>query len=192
MKLKNVSLMNIFMCFCVVAIHLTSYPVTNFDQNSIWFKVVFIINRMVRFAVPCFVFLSGYKLQRRYDEKDINIKEFYLKRIKKIIIPYIICYTAHFLYFYSKEWVTKESFFSGLITGSLSAQFYFVIFIVQLYLLFPLIKKAFDNRPFVLLAIAMLSTIVFNQFIDLENSYLLFTSWFLYYDSIKIWKRRSK
>ena len=181
MRQKSISLMNIFMCFCVVAIHITSYPVMNFDQNSLWFKMVFIINRMIRFAVPCFVFLSGYKLQNRYDNEKVNVINFYIKRIKKIIIPYIICYIAYFLYFYSKEWVTKESFFSGLITGSLSAQFYFVIFIVQIYILFPLLKKAFDNRPFLLLAISMISTIVFNQFLILEYSYLLFGSWLLYF-----------
>ncbi len=137
MKIKSVSLMNIFMCFCVVLIHLTSYPVLNLDKNGIWFKIFFLANTFVRFCVPCFVFLSGYKLYNKYKDSKIELKKFYLSRLKKIVIPYVLCYVIYFLYFYSKSWVSKDTFFKGLImrrfvsTILLYYFFYSALFIIS-------------------------------------------------------------
>jgi len=116
MKIRSVSLMNIFMCFCVVLIHLTAYPVQTLDKDGIWFKIFLTANFFVRFCVPCFVFLSGYKLYNKYKDKKIELKKFYFSRLKKIVLPYLICYAIYFIYFYSKRWVEPKNFFAGLVT----------------------------------------------------------------------------
>ena len=115
MKKKSVSLMNIFMCFCVVLIHITAYPVVNLEKDSIWFKAFFIANTFVRFCVPCFVFLSGYKLYNKYKGTKLELKKFYLSRLKKIVLPYVLCYCIYFWYFYSKKWIDVGTFFKGLV-----------------------------------------------------------------------------
>ena len=181
MKLKNISLMNIFMCFCVVMIHLTSMPVSSLNHESKWFVVFSAINSFLRYAVPAFVFLSGYKLYNRYKDEKIDLKKFYLSRIKKIVLPYIICYTIYYLYFLNKGWIEASSYFRGLLLGNLSAQFYYIIFTIQLYLLFPLIIKIFKKAPQVTLFASLLITLAFFQFSKFEYAYLLFTSWLVYF-----------
>lgn len=181
MKLKNISLMNIFMCFCVVVIHLTSMPVSTLSHDSKWFVVFHAINSFLRFAVPAFVFLSGFKLYNRYKNEKIDLKKFYLSRFKKIILPYVICYTIYYLYFLSKGWIEAKSYFSGLVLGNLSAQFYYIIFTIQLYLLFPLIIKVFKKYPQITLFGSLLITVFFFQFLKYEYSHLLFTSWLVYF-----------
>ena len=181
MRLKNISYMNVFMCFSVVAIHLTSYPVDKLEKDSIWFMVVFFINQLLRFAVPCFVFLSGYKLYRRYKDEKIDLKKFYLGRLKKIIVPYLICFIIYYLYFYFKGWVNFSDFFKNLVTGEIAAHFYYVIFTIQLYLLFPLIKKLFEMNSTLVLVVSLLSTAIINQMFNFEYDYLLFVSWILYF-----------
>ena len=181
MKLKNISLMNIFMCFCVVAIHLTSLPIEAYPVQGTWFKIFFAINRMVRFAVPAFVFLSGYKLFNRYKDENIDLKKFYLSRLKKIVLPYVICYTIYYLYFYNKGWLGEITYFKGLFLGELSAQFYYIIFTVQLYLLFPLFIKVFKRFPQATLFASLLVSLTFKQFLAFQYSYLLFFEWLVYF-----------
>ena len=181
MKLKNISLMNVFMCFCVIIIHITSYPIENSEIDKTWVLILFCINKFLRFAVPCFVFLSGYKLYRRYKNEKIDIKKFYFGRLKKIVIPYIICYIIYFFYFYNKGWIGFSDFMRGLVTGRMAAHFYYVIFTIQLYILFPLILILFEKNSNLTLAISCLSTIIMNQVISFKYDYLIFVTWILYF-----------
>ena len=141
MKLRKVSLMNIFMCLSVVLIHITSYPAEQFEKDSIWFLVFFTINRMLRFAVPCLVFLSGYKLYNRYKDEKVDIKRFYLGRVKKVVVPYIICYVIFFAYFYAKGWIEKNTFFKGLVLRRFSSTFLLYYFFNSAIFTFPTIIK---------------------------------------------------
>ena len=123
MKIKSISLMSVFMCFCVVLIHLTSFPVMEFEKGTSLYNVIYTINMFLRFAVPCFVFLSGYKLYNRYENEKIDLKKFYFGRIKKIVIPYLLSYTIYFMYFYMKNWVKENDYLLGLCTRKYSSTF---------------------------------------------------------------------
>ena len=81
LKLKEISLMNVLMCFSVVTIHLTSNPVTLLRHDSFWYLIMFIINKFFTFAVPAFVFLSGFKLYNKYKDNKIDLKQFYTRRL---------------------------------------------------------------------------------------------------------------
>ena len=181
MRLKNISLMSIFMCFGVIAIHITSYIIDNPEIGSNHYNAGFLINQFFRFAVPCFVFLSGYKLYSKYKNEKINVKDFYLGRLKKIVIPYIICFTIYFLYYYFKGWITLADFSKELITGGIAAHFYYIIFSIQLYLLFPFILWLFEKHPNIALAISLIITAITNVMIHFEYDHIIFSFWLLYF-----------
>ena len=111
MNLKHINLMNVFLCFSVIGIHLTADVVLNLQKDSIWYLLFFIINKFLTFAVPAFIFLSGFKLYNKYKECNINLKKFYEGRIKKIIFPYFIAYLIYFTFYKIGHLVTRTRIF---------------------------------------------------------------------------------
>lgn len=157
---KEITIMNAFLCLCVIMIHITSAPITEFVCGTFWHTVIFIVNKLLCFSVPAFIFLSGFKLQNKYKDTKVNIKKFYLGRLKSIVIPYIISVIVYFLYFFSKQWVLLSSLPEYVFLGTLAAHFYYIVIAVQLYLLFPLIKWLFDKFPKTVLALSLICIIL--------------------------------
>ena len=80
MKLKEINLMNVILCFSVVMIHLTSSPLAVLRKDSILYLIIFIINKGLCFCVPAFIFLSGFKLYSKYKEEKIDVKKFFARK----------------------------------------------------------------------------------------------------------------
>ncbi|MBQ9314120.1 MAG: acyltransferase [Clostridia bacterium] len=168
MKLKEISLMNVLMCFSVITIHLTSNPVALLRHDSFWYLVMFIINKFLTFAVPAFVFLSGFKLYNKYNDNKIDLKNFYIGRVKKIIIPYLIAFLVYFLFYIFENLIEWNDFFHSLLLGTLVAHFYYILIAIQLYLIFPLLHILFEKLDKIMLVLSFISTIIFNQFVFFE------------------------
>lgn len=134
---KGITLMNMLLCFCVVAIHLTSIPLSQLAPDSFAYILVFAANKVLCFSVPAFIFLSGFKLYSGYGNRKMNLGKFYLRRVTKIVIPYVIAVLVFFVYFYAKKWVVAASLPEYIFLGTLVAHFYYVVIAVQLYVLFP-------------------------------------------------------
>jgi peptidoglycan/LPS O-acetylase OafA/YrhL len=98
-----------------------------------------------RFAVPVFVFISGFVLYLKY-ARDLNYKDFYKKRFLKIIPPYII---FSILYYFYNGFVIKNMSFNikdlvyQIITAKAHIHLWYLLLIIQLYLLFPFILKIY-------------------------------------------------
>lgn len=75
---KGITLMNMLLCFCVVAIHLTSIPLSQLAPDSFAYILVFAANKVMCFSVPAFIFLSGFKLYSGYGNRKMNLGKFYL------------------------------------------------------------------------------------------------------------------
>ncbi len=181
LKLKEISLMNVLMCFSVVTIHLTSNSVTSLRHDSFWYFMMFIINKFLTFAVPAFVFLSGFKLYNKYNDNKIDLKNFYIGRVKKIVIPYLIAFVVYFLFYIFENLIEWNEFFPSLLLGTLVAHFYYIIIAIQLYLLFPLLHKLLGKLGKIILALSFVSTIIFNQFVLFEYSDRFFGTYFFYF-----------
>lgn len=181
MKYKHISAINVFSCLCVVIIHLTSNLVINLNKESVWYLVFFLINKLLTFAVPAFVFLSGYKLYNKYRDGKIELTKFYMNRFKKIVIPYLIAYVIYYLYFYYLGWVKLDDFVKQLILGTLAAHFYYIVLSIQFYALFPLFRYALNKHSFAFLTISFIITIAFNYFLNFEYIDRLFCTYILYF-----------
>lgn len=95
------------------------------------------IRSIVNFAVSLFFFLSGYLTKLHY----YDWLDFYAKRIKRILIPYI---------FWSLFWTVISSHFDGflirLLTGKTLYPYYFVFVYIQFVLCTPLISNLIKSH----------------------------------------------
>lgn len=173
--------MNVLLCFSVVAIHLTSHPIMNLRHDSIWYFLFFIFNKLLTFAVPAFIFLSGFKLFNKYKDTHIDLRKFYCGRFKKIVIPYLIAYLVYFVFYIIGGLTQWNDFFQGLVLGTLVAHFYYIILAIQYYLVFPILNYFFKKWDKLFLLLSFASTIIFYQFVVFEYSDRIFVKYLFYF-----------
>jgi len=97
-----------------------------------------------RFAVPLFIFISGFVLTMRY-RKSLSVKSFLQKRFLRILIPYIIfsC-VGIFLYTIWGEPITFDSLWRSFAYFNVISYYYFIAIILELYLLFPILLRVYS------------------------------------------------
>jgi len=94
-----------------------------------------IANNLARFAIPFFFICSGILLNPIHSK--VEIKGFYKRKIGRIFVPYFLVSAFLFL-LYS---VPVKTFLIQLIRGEAAVPFYFVLVLLQMYLLYPLLQK---------------------------------------------------
>jgi len=180
-RFSEITLMNAFLCFAVVIIHLTSSPLSALTGGSVPHLLVFFVNKVLCFSVPSFIFLSGFKLYAKFGDGKVDVWKFYKGRLTKIIVPYLISVAVYFLYFLNKGWVAVSDLPEYYFLGTLVAHFYYVIIAVQLYLLFPIIKYLFDKIPVAVTLVSLASTVIFGQFLFFTYSDRFFGTYIFYF-----------
>lgn len=150
----------------VVLIHITSTMMDNALEPR--YGVAVFINQLTRFAVPSFLFLSGFGLTISDKLKDGYLK-FLRNRLSRILILYILW--SIFYYFYNNNGFDLLGFLSQLLLGNTSYHLYYVPLILIYYVFFPILKKTgVSNTGLILTLIITL----FNQiFIDLSDFALI-------------------
>ncbi len=139
-KITEVSVFEFFLCMFVILIHLLSEGVNVFPKWSVQSIVFFTVTRLTTFAVPAFIFTSALKLFYKFSERKFSYIPFLLDRIRKIYLPYIIMviiYYVVFIYAFHIYEFNPVSLIKYILNGDLSAQFYFIVLIMQFYLLMP-------------------------------------------------------
>lgn len=117
----------------VVTIH-----ASGINNKNVWNEdLSLLIRQFINFAVPVFIFISGY-FAYKGDFKEISeYLDFYKKRLSRILIPYIVwCGLMILFYKHSYQWHWNE-IVKDVITGQIVTPYYFIIVIVQLILLTP-------------------------------------------------------
>ena len=181
--------MNALLCLGVILIHLNNTPLSQLPPGHGGYVVAFAANKLLCFAVPAFLFLSGFKLFARYGSEKMSVWRFYIGRFRKILLPYFVAVVVYFVYFYIKGWVLLDDLPEYVFLGTLAAHFYYVVIAVQLYLLFPLLRLAADRWPRITLAASLLCTVVFQQFLVFPYSDRFFGS-YLFYFVLGMWMAR--
>jgi surface polysaccharide O-acyltransferase-like enzyme len=105
-----------------------------------------------RFGVPVFVFLTGFVLMVTYRDQKIDYLHFLKKRGKLILIPYILWslfYTFYTGIISGKPFVLDlniiKSFLLSLLLGDAMYHLWYLVMIIQFYLLFPAFKKLIEK-----------------------------------------------
>lgn len=135
----EINFLNTLLCAFVVLIHL-------FTAEMLENTILLHIQKTMFFAIFGFVFLSAVK----FFMQSAKPWKIYVKScFKKIILPY---FAASVIYFVVLKCLGCLPDSVGrlpylIVTGELSAQFYFVPMIVQFYVLMPIIRRAIEKLP---------------------------------------------
>ena len=191
-KKTELSLSSVVLMLLVIFIHVASEFVSLGDRTSIVFAGVLSLHRLSSFAVQGFIFLSGLKLFLRTD--GFSLGKFYLRRLRRVVLPYVIVFTVFYIYFIITNRVspTASSFFAELFSGGLVNHFYFVVIICQFYLLMPLwrliAKKA---SPVIALTVSLILMMILRVYLPEMTKYIfgvefaynarLFTTYLFYF-----------
>ena len=148
MQRKNeLSFLNIIFCVLVIFIHVSSSPVTVLSKDSWQYGVVFVPWRLSSFVVQGFIFLSGLKMFLREDRG--SYKSYCINKFTRIIFPYILAVILFYAYFLWRNYFafSVKDLLGYIVKGDLIAHFYFVIAIVQFYILRPVWTLMVNKIP---------------------------------------------
>lgn len=173
---QEIQVQNVLYCIFVIIIHL-------FTSEILKFKSFFLMQRILFVAIFGFIFLSGLKQFLHIDDKSII--QYYKVRFHKIILPYLIAAIVYLvvyciLGYYKTDIILMLTL---ICTGKITAHFYFVIVMIQLYLLTPIIKciiQKYNKAPIIALSyvITVITVVLFYQY-DIYNR--IFTRYLFYY-----------
>jgi surface polysaccharide O-acyltransferase-like enzyme len=178
----------------VIAIHATSRYV---EINS----AAYLLNQIVRFAVPLFIVLSGFLLYYSgMNRPQAAGFGFLKKRLDKVLIPYILWTLIYMLYGIRNSLgnALTSSFLSklaaNLLYGKAAPQLYFIIIILQMYLLYGILEKLINSRyekQFMLAAFFITTYISLGGYLFRWNIYIMprlsigyyiiFPTWLFYF-----------
>lgn len=153
-RILELDIVRAFAIMAVLMIHATSETTVEIPIGSRSQIIYLIVNKLSNFAVPVFILLSGLVLFYRYGGAW-NWREalsFYRKRIQYIIVPYLIW---SFFYYVFNQWTPNFNwhdihiewpvFFKALKWADTSYHLYFIVLILQFYLVFPIIMTIVER-----------------------------------------------
>jgi surface polysaccharide O-acyltransferase-like enzyme len=139
-RLQEFDIIRVLAAFSVIAIHVSAGYVDLLSFSNYF-------NHLVRYAVPLFIILSGFMLSYVDTMKTpLSTLDFYRKRGNRILLPYIL-----WNLFYSSlnqlfgpapdlsQYAAK--LFNDLIWSNGYYHLYFLSIIIQLYLLYPFLRR---------------------------------------------------
>ena len=153
---SNYDLLRIISAFAVIMLHVSG-GVLMYDEAKVPINCHFgtmLINHIVRFAVPCFLMLSGAFLLA--DEKNANYKFFYKKTIRNIGITGAVFFLLYTMYRVAKLVMgvfvlhidSTDTFlaslffiFKDLLQGRPSGHLWYLSVLIGLYLVVPFVIR---------------------------------------------------
>ncbi len=144
---REVEYMRGFAALAVIAVHV-SMNYTRISAVNLLALLDVFIYIAAHFAVPVFIFVSGWVLAARYTG-DYSPGEFYRRRARTILLPYLF-FTALYLVVRVEGTIgfagvpSLERVIEALLLGTGAYHLWFFALIIQLYLLFPLIARGYD------------------------------------------------
>ncbi len=142
------------------------------------------------FTVPALFFMSGYWSSKRPISSLRDYRGFLARKLSRLLIPYLFWSLVILGYGAVKtEKLDVHEIVRRLLTGGASYPYYFIIALVQLYLLTPLLHYV-NHRPrgpmlIFALAVASLTAVYLSRVYGVIfhlPMYLPFYSWIVYYE----------
>ena len=146
--------------------------------NPLWITVV--LRAFTSFCVPLFIFISGVVLFNKYND-GFSLSTFYKKRLSSVVPPYLVWSSFYFVVIYVVPTVYTYVFHrptvlepnqsimtlgrTYLVQLAVGYQhLWFVVILIQLYLLYPLLEKMYNrtvrqSSPIYILSFLLLAQI---------------------------------
>jgi len=166
-QLDEINILRAIACLAVIFIHTSAEPVASLQSGSIHLTVFSLMNRTLQFAVPGFIFISGFVLFYKYGNKKFHFFSFVKKRLSAILIPYFIwtvIYYAVFIkagyYSFSFNFFLKKLFLADMIY-----HLYFILLINQFYIIFGVLLYFYKKiSPHLILGCLAFVNVLFLKF----------------------------
>jgi len=117
------------------------------DVNQLYYYLMRVIEQLVSFTIPAFLFVSGFFVAFAAGRSGTNLNwKAVGVRISGLLIPYLIWTHLVLLAFSFERSITLKSYLQAIFTGGADPAFYFVPLLIQYYLLSPLIVPLARTR----------------------------------------------
>lgn len=149
-KHEELNYFNAISCLAVILIHVLSYSVVALQKQSWQFAAVFFPWQIAAYVVPAFLFCGAVKLSFQINESKLPSWPVYMKRrIQKVYLPYVVATVVYFQVFgiFGKLGLSLKQLLHYLLVGDVSAPLYYIIVVMQFYLLLPLWKWLVQKIP---------------------------------------------
>jgi surface polysaccharide O-acyltransferase-like enzyme len=126
----------------VIVIHVSAPLVISYGSVKMsWWWTANIFNSFCRPSIPLFVMVSGLLLLDSHKNESISI--FFYKRLKKIIIPFLVWGTIYLFWiaFVNETKISFSMMVREFIQGPIYEHFWFIYMILGLYLATPILRE---------------------------------------------------
>lgn len=181
-----------FATLSVISIHISCY-FTKMTTINLLAMLYMTIDSLSQFAVPAFIFVSGFVLYNNYNT-ELRIGQFYMKRFESIVPQYIIFSTFYIIIIvYGSKIIGKSLYLSTsdilykYLTGGAFYHLWFFVLIIQLYIFYPLILKTYNyfeakNKVSLFILATFVLGVIYSSFdILFFKKALLFTGYLFYF-----------
>lgn len=175
-RLREFDFVRAFAAMSVIAIHVTA-GYTAYTQSGYYW------NQAMRYAVPLFIIISGFLLYfAERDRPRLSYAGFLRKRFQKILLPYLIwtaLYTAYSNRQHLAQWAVNDPLHpvllwaKHLVMGTGYVHLYFLLIVLQLYLLYPLLRNWLEKYQTLLVAGSFVLTLFSQTMIYLHQIQVL-------------------
>lgn len=152
---KELDFFNAIACLLVILIHVLSVGITSLEKTSLQMAVIFLPWKLAAYVVPGFLFTGAVKMALGFGDSEKRLTaggyfRYLWRRISKIYLPYVAWVGVYYLYFLRIGWVESgiDVFLNYVWIGNLSSPFYYVVTVMQFYLLMPLWRWMTNKIPF--------------------------------------------
>ncbi len=155
-----------FAALAVIAVHISMH-FTLFPGVSLPALLNAFVYVAAHFAVPVFMFISGWVLALRYSG-EYSLRTYYRRRAR-MILPAYLFFTALYLLIPVEGAIhlagmpDPGAVVSALLTGTAAYHLWFFVVIIQLYILYPLIIRGYDAFDRAGAVLYLLLTLLFFQ-----------------------------
>lgn len=171
-KKKNyIALLSIISAISVVYLHANGC-FWDFSTSRYWFTAN-IIECIFFFAVPIFFMITGVNLidyQKKY-----TTKEYFKKRIKKTLIPFLIWSVIGLIYYIIHKYISVSSLnlkyiFNAILNSNILPPYWFFPPLFCVYLVLPLFASVKDEKKDKLFLFLILAFLAFDVLIPFINN----------------------
>lgn len=144
-------------CMMVVLVHVTAHNY-RYDLEQFSDSLSLMLNQLSRLGTPMFAVISAFLLFRSVQTRGFHLSYFVRSRMVKIVLPYIIwtfLYLLYRQYHGANVFAHAKSVLQAFILGTGYSHLYFVMTVIQFYILFPLLQMVRDRK--ILLVLFVLS-----------------------------------
>lgn len=159
--------MRIFACFCVIVIHVGVYnQKTDWTNDSLSLMFSNFYGILSRWAVPCFVMLSGMMFLN--NQKQVSLKKLYFKYILRLFASYIFwsaIYSIYNSFYIDSKGLNDQLMYivNNLFSGEI--HMWYVLMLIGLYVAVPVIKYVVNNASEKLLNYWIITMFIFSSVI---------------------------